>query len=125
MTEGTLKDAMVKKLRELLPGYVIIRHEDRFTAGIPDISITHNKRTSWWEVKFADPTFTSSGQQELTMLRLSTHGHAHYIVMDARQDRKRTWILTVEEFKTWPGEGSVREGFDYSWIAEEVKVLHS
>lgn len=78
MNEATLKRALVKALRKRLPSAVIFRHEDLFTAGIPDLSITSNRpgdiRTSvvWAEVKFDRLRSKSKTTpvQELTLGRL-------------------------------------------------------
>ena len=51
MIESDLKRGLVKALRKI-PGAVVYRHEDQFTAGMPDISITKRGRVVWIEVKF-------------------------------------------------------------------------
>ena len=57
MNEATCKAALCKELRARLdPARSrVYRHEDQFTAGIPDISITANERTVWVEVKLNRP----------------------------------------------------------------------
>jgi len=55
MNEATCKAALCKLLRATLPGAVVYRHEDQFTAGIPDISVTWRGRTVWVEVKLDRP----------------------------------------------------------------------
>ena len=47
---------------------VILRHEDHFTAGIPDTSISFNGHTLWLEIKFDD--LRSRGIQRETLRRL-------------------------------------------------------
>ena len=74
MNENTIKDELVKRLRRAAPRFVVFRHEDRFTAGIPDISMTGRGATSWWEVKYLNPRLHSYGLQELTMKRLASPG---------------------------------------------------
>ena len=53
MNEATLKGALVKAMRTTMPGAVVFRHEDRFTGGIPDISVTWAGIATWWEVKYS------------------------------------------------------------------------
>ena len=53
MNEATLKRALVKAIKTTMPGVVVFRHEDQFTAGIPDISVTWAGITTWWEVKYS------------------------------------------------------------------------
>ena len=83
MNEASLKQALVALMRAELAPFVIFRHEDRITSGIPDISVTGNRHTSWWEVKFANPDFKCPGIQELTALRLAAAGHACFFVIYA------------------------------------------
>ena len=53
MNEATLKRNLVKAIKSAMPGAVVFRHEDQFTAGIPDISVTWAGITTWWEVKYS------------------------------------------------------------------------
>lgn len=43
---------LTEKLRKTFPMMVILRHEDHFTAGVPDTSISFDGRTLWLEIKF-------------------------------------------------------------------------
>jgi hypothetical protein len=56
-TEATYKAALCKILRNRLPAdrSRVYRHEDQFTGGIPDISITAGGFTIWVEVKLDRP----------------------------------------------------------------------
>lgn len=78
--EAALKSDFVVKVKQHMRGAVILRHEDVRTAGIPDISITFDGRTTWWEAKHATPGITTYGIQELTMLRLAKQGFARYLI---------------------------------------------
>jgi hypothetical protein len=57
MSEAKHKAALCKALRAGLPvgDGKVIRHEDAFTGGIPDISISFHRRTLWIEVKLDRP----------------------------------------------------------------------
>jgi hypothetical protein len=57
MSEATHKAALCKVLRFGLPPGIgrVFRHEDAFTGGIPDISISGYGRTKWIEVKLDKP----------------------------------------------------------------------
>jgi hypothetical protein len=55
VNEAYLKGRLVRILREELPGAVVFRHEDKFTPGVPDISVTWHGRTRWIEVKYDRP----------------------------------------------------------------------
>src|SRR5678809_210943 len=80
MTEGTLKRDLVLTLTARMPGAVVMSHTGAIHVGIPDLSVTWNGKTSWWEVKFAKPVLHSRGVQELMMKRLSRHGTAYYVI---------------------------------------------
>ena len=51
MTEANLSKNLVLALKKRMPGSVVFKHNDRITAGIPDISVTWRGRTVWIEVK--------------------------------------------------------------------------
>lgn len=125
MTEATLKSALVKELR-LIPNAVVMRHEDRFTHGIPDISVTLNGIGSWYEVKFANPKFQSKGIQELTMLRLAVTSTARYIVYSCRKDEDaRTYLVHPSDIGKNPLEwDAYYNGFAHKWIADYVRGVH-
>ena len=57
MNESDCKAALCKVLRASLPpaDSRVYRHEDQYTGGIPDISITANGHTLWVEVKLDRP----------------------------------------------------------------------
>lgn len=57
MRESDCKAALVKILRGSLPAADsrVYRHEDAWTGGIPDISITFMGKTLWVEVKLDRP----------------------------------------------------------------------
>jgi len=57
MKESDCKAALVKILRGCLPAADsrVYRHEDAWTGGIPDISITFMGKTLWVEVKLDRP----------------------------------------------------------------------
>lgn len=80
ITEGKLVTALIKTLRERLPGCVILKHHDTITAGIPDLSVTGDGLTVWLEVKFANPRISTRAVQEDLMRRLARAGHAYYVV---------------------------------------------
>ena len=124
MTEATLKGALVKAIRERMPGIVVFRHEDHFTSGIPDLSITWRGKTSWWEVKFANPRFASKGIQELTMLRLSNVGIANYLIYRLLNEHKTVHIVSPQNLRVWEALGPSTMGFDHQWVIDRIKEIH-
>ncbi len=42
---------LVQELKRQRPEWVIQKHSDRFSKGVPDVSISHDRRTLWLERK--------------------------------------------------------------------------
>lgn len=72
MNEAGLKAGLVSEWRKRRGKYVVIRHEDRTTAGIPDISVTRKKTVAWIEVKYehGSQSWPLTARQELMIGRL-------------------------------------------------------
>ena len=65
-----MRSQLVRLLRDTFPKWEVLRHEDLFTAGHPDISISNTKkRTLWLETKFE--RFKSRKVQRETLIRLN------------------------------------------------------
>jgi len=125
MNESQLKGVLVKELR-LIPGFVVIPHQERFSHGIPDLSVTGHKITSWLEIKHANPGFAFKGIQELTMLRLALAGNAFYVVYyQSKLDERRTYIVSPNEIgkpmSTWI---NFVEGFDHRFVVRRIQHDH-
>jgi len=60
MREAIFTRKLLRALRShaALKDAVIFKYADRFSAGIPDFSVTLNERTTWWEVKVKPNTMT-------------------------------------------------------------------
>ncbi len=95
MSESTRTRTLLTTLRGA-SDLVTLKHSDRFTTGIPDLSVTGHGRTSWLELK--DPPVKvdllnyvrESMSQLVTMCRLDyPTGWAHYIIW--RKDRLCLW----------------------------------
>jgi hypothetical protein len=119
--ESDGKAALMRELRVRLPGCVALRHEDRFTSGIPDISVTLHGRTTWWEAKVTP--VVSEGIQELTMLRLAAAGYARYVIWEERRGIKRTLIVHPKYLKDLTPE-SFCIGFDMRWLTKKIAEIH-
>ena len=127
MTEKELKDGFVRVFRTLVPAAVVLRHEDKNTAGIPDISITYRGRTVWIEVKYADPFFDGRGLQKLTCLRLAVQGICWYLVYENRKGYRRTFFLqpkdVVEDTITEIPDECMAPGFDHEFAVNFVRRI--
>ncbi len=128
--ESALKSAFMQQLKQDLPGFVAIRHEDVRTSGTPDLSITGAGRTSWWEFKHATPHWTGTGIQELICCRLAAAGYCRFVIWweSATGLGKRTMIVhpkVIHERQGWtvmPEE--VTPGFDHRWLVQQIKDVH-
>jgi hypothetical protein len=124
LTEHKPMRDLLKTYRTESPGSVVIKHADRFTFGVPDMTVTENWMTSWWEVKHADPDFESQGIQELMALRLYTAGrNCHYIIYD--ENPKSVLIVRPPDIKDWKTK-SIAEtlGHDHKWVVNFIKDYH-
>lgn len=125
MTEANLKTILVQLARAQMKSFVVIRHEDRFTHGIPDITFTGMKLTTWIEVKHATPGFQSKGIQELTMLRLGVASSAYYVVYWEKKLVRRTYIVEPSEIgKSWEEWTRYTDGFNHQWVLDFIKGVH-
>lgn len=50
MTERYVTERLMEQFKQL-PEWEVIKHADKFTSGIPDMSVSGNGRTSWLELK--------------------------------------------------------------------------
>lgn len=110
MNESTVSSAYQKKLREALPGAVVVKHADKSMIGLVDSSVTFNKMTLWIEYKLITPTTkgvhsyfahtgdwnceevaASSPTQYDMAKKLASSGHCIYLfwVLDHNALRKR------------------------------------
>ena len=123
--ESQLKSKLMELIRDGLPGFVAIRHEDVRRAGIPDLSLTGYGKTSWIEIKHGTPDFDSTGIQELTMLRLAAAGYARYLVYIENQDgsNKRTLIVHPKRLKDLEPEAWCL-GYNHRWVIDFLKDRH-
>lgn len=122
--ESELKSALMRELRATIPGAVAMRHEDRFTSGIPDLSVTVGNCTTWWEFKHAVPSYVTDGIQELTMLRLAAAGYARYVIWhETHGGFKRTMIVRPRDIKDLTPEAFC-VGFDHKWLVNEIRKAH-
>lgn len=55
MNESSVSSAFQTKLRQALPGAVVIKHADKSMIGMVDASVTFNNKTVWMEYKIIKP----------------------------------------------------------------------
>ena len=97
-------------IKKLTPEAVALRHEDLYSAGIPDLSYSLNGRTSWWEVKYADPRLVSKGVQRHLCSRLDAASLCRYIIYQQGIAKKRPRAIRVvrpDDLDCWDVAGAV------------------
>ena len=125
MTEADLKRELKAALLAMMPGGFAVRHEDRFTAGVPDLSWTWNGRTTWIEIK-KDTEPTAVQRAVLARLGFASGGRAIWI--DYRAGRSRAKMRYGEIYDGRTGERLAELERQASWphleIAAYVKTWH-
>lgn len=126
MNEAELKSKFVKLARKELVGSVIIRHEDKITSGVPDISLTWDqRRTAWLEGKYArEPLITGKKLQVIFGQKLEHQGFARFIVWeDFGNDVLRTCIVKPSQIardRTYAVE-EYAIGIDHQFLVEYLR----
>jgi hypothetical protein len=124
MNEADLKDTLVRVLRGGMPHALVFRHEDKTTAGIPDISLTLHG-TVWIEVKYGRPNYEGTGLQNLTCQRLARMGKCWYVIYQESGGVKRTLIASPQEVadkRPIPDE-RMATGFDHNFVLEFIRSI--
>lgn len=122
-TEASLTHDLGEAIKKRLNGAIVIKHADRFNAGIPDMSVTWMRVTSWWEVKYSrDGKFKSPAIQSTMCRRLARHGYCFYIVYASVDGEDTVSIVRPELLSKWR---NVRmPGFIHDWVARKIQMLH-
>lgn len=138
MTERSVNESLIKVLRQELLGCVIIKHADRFTAGVPDMSVSWGGATTWLELKLLR-TGTVLGQlpqAQLVMcakLEMATN-RCWIVVYDMKQKLtliyrpttliNRRTIPIVENYGVWRNGVIKFDQFDHHEVAELIQQSH-
>ena len=122
MTEATLKAALRKAILKRVPKAVVYRHEDHFTAGIPDLSVTLPPRTVWIEVKFANRRKAEPTKLQALALRRLDGVLLTYRIQKAT--KKRPYEIRSTEMYARDGADFVEfNGFAHDRVADEIADL--
>lgn len=109
----------------MMPDVKVIAHSDGIKSGVPDLSVTWNKFTSWWELKFYDDRpFKSPGIQRLTCRKLALNGICRYIIYERRGDMERTNFVRPLDLDLWTTENEWNKGFNHVWVAQKIRAIH-
>lgn len=92
--EAELKRALVATLKRR---FFVQAHSEARKYGVPDLSVSGNGRTTWYELKHATPNFTTQGVQEITCLQLAKYSFCRYIIYYEWQESFMTYIVHPSE----------------------------
>ena len=133
MTEATVRRDLMRQLQIQLPAAVAIRYEDRYTRGLPDLSVSYNGKTSFWEVKYADPHCVTSKVQRYLCTQLDHQGfQCRYLIFQRGIARplnprpRQIRVVKPEHFDQWERLGLVlcQGRFDYSAFGCHLLTVH-
>lgn len=122
--ESTMKGYLMDRLRKYR-GVVPFRIEDTATSGIPDMVVIARGRTTWWEVKYGDPSYEWGGLQHLQMRQIEQAGFSRYIIyrQTADGENKNVSIVHPEEMTMMDRWETVSE-FNHDWVVEWILRQH-
>jgi hypothetical protein len=123
-SETEVKGKLVKYLKQELRNAVIFRHEDKYSAGIPDISLTDNGFTLWIEVKHVTPKkpFKSTGLQTHTAQRLENRGRCVFVIFEETKEEHQLTVIMFPKFIDKFNTGKmIIQGFDFQFILDFIK----
>lgn len=126
MNETKLKADLVGRLRKEIPNAIIFRHEDQFTVGTPNISVTWNGKTTWWEVKFAKTQIRSRRARKLTLKELGEQGQCYYVIYLQEDLLEGTYIAKADAVyeNRWLFSSHFTVGFDHKFVVNFIKNVH-
>lgn len=109
MNEASKTGPLLTELRRRLPGAVVVKHADKSMISMCDASVTHDKRTTWFEIKLFRPPKRWDGEtvpfkeiaeeskaQFAMMKALAREGYAYYIFFVAKTKLWSVWCPTTE-----------------------------
>ena len=63
MLERDYQAMLIKKIKRLLPGCVVLKNDSDYMQGIPDLTILYNERWAMLEVKVSKPARSQPNQR--------------------------------------------------------------
>ena len=125
MTEATLTQDLMSRIKVYMRGAEPMKHADKFNGGYPDLSNTWRYVTSWWEIKFYDDRmFKKPVLQQIQCKKLALQGICYYIIYERRGLQKCTYIVRPHELDAWDESELVTHGLDHTWVAHFIRQEH-
>lgn len=69
MTEAKFTKRLITEIKKEMPGAVVFKHADKFTVGVPDMSVSWGGVTTWWEIK----VFKNAGDKTIEQLMVKSN----------------------------------------------------
>jgi hypothetical protein len=128
--ETKYKGELGDQFRTDWPALVWQRHEDHFTYGIPDISVTGNGATTWLEAKVVNPKLKAKRIQTIQLLKLSNQGRAWYIIWDLRGPPLTrivhpAYVMNRKVLETTEHDERTYTGIDHRSVVEFIRSTHT
>ncbi|MBP5594982.1 MAG: hypothetical protein J6Y02_06345 [Pseudobutyrivibrio sp.] len=64
MDENVYQRKLIKKIKEMIPGCIVMKNDPNYIQGIPDLTILHGKRWATLEVKKSEKAEKQTNQPE-------------------------------------------------------------
>ena len=134
MNESDLKSTLINRVHPSQE-FFVFRHEDRWTAGVPDISANANKKTTWWEVKHVTDERPKVSGVKLQLVRMRQLARisfgAWYVIFEEYDEKRRTLIVEPQHVEygertdRFAGlEVLVGNGFNYQLVSDFMRQVH-
>lgn len=126
MTEATLKAGLKKRIVTRLPDAVAEPLSDR-KFGIPDMPVTWNGHTTWFELKLYVGKKLKSNVQTLTAMKLAVAGRCRYVIYyDFKGEQ---WTLIVDPRRVHDGTWRdtyelITKGINHDFVVDYIEATH-
>ncbi len=109
MNEGKFNADLVKELKKKLdPKYLVLKHADGYTGGIPDISVSLGTTTYWFESKLT----TNKKLYEPLQLAILRKLRGSYVIWNPTE--KQGFLMAAEQ------SGTEGEWLDFEQLVERI-----
>lgn len=128
MNESTYTQDLLAKIRAKHPEWVVLKHCDRFTKGIPDLSVSNGLKTLWLEVKHAKASQDLDDPRDwvdnTVQMELTARLCGFYLVYHSGL-RQYLWAPAVEVRQRWREATAIDEMYiaDGKGYAEIISHL--